>query len=367
MAYLDGELAPSRAVEAVAHLERCGECQRLAEELRGVSREMARWEVEGAEFGIREEEERAQVVPLRPKRRWWVWAGATAAAFATVLVFGINYRSSPRPAFEEFSQLEPQQRVVDPLKAPNSDGRVGYRPFLPADPEVLIARTAELIARTAEITIIVPDFATARSRLEVLLTARAGFSSHLALNTTIGRRPSMDDAISIPASQLDATLADLRKLGRVENESQTGTDVTAQTVDLEARLSNARNTEKSLIQLVADRSGGLKDVLAVEVELGRVRGEIESMEAQRKSLATQVERSTITVHISEEEHSQLGSNNIGLRLRNAAVDGVRSMRDSLIDTGVLIGSRGPVVLLWSAILFFPIRFAWRWWRSRRSA
>ena len=108
----------------------------------------------------------------------------------------------------------------------------------------------------------------------------------------------------------------------------------------------------------------MKDVLAVEVELGRVRGEIESMEAQRKSLATQVERSTITVHISEEERQQLGSNNIGLRLRNAGVEGLRSMRDSLIDTGVLIGSRGPVVLLWIAILFFPVRFAWRRWRRR---
>src|SRR5437899_1273127 len=49
MAYLDGELATDRAVEAAAHLEHCAECQELAGDLRKLSQEMAGWEIEGLE------------------------------------------------------------------------------------------------------------------------------------------------------------------------------------------------------------------------------------------------------------------------------------------------------------------------------
>ena len=89
MAYLDGELASARAAEAVAHLERCGECQRLAEELRGVSREMTAWEVEGAEFGLRDAPD---LVVMRAKRRWWVW-GVAAAAAVVVVVTTVSTRA----------------------------------------------------------------------------------------------------------------------------------------------------------------------------------------------------------------------------------------------------------------------------------
>ena len=46
MAYLDGELPAARAAEAMTHLERCAECQKLAADLRRVSQEMAAWQVE---------------------------------------------------------------------------------------------------------------------------------------------------------------------------------------------------------------------------------------------------------------------------------------------------------------------------------
>src|SRR5215471_9294607 len=49
MAYLDGELATDRAVEAAAHLERCAECQEFVAGLKKLSQEMMTWEVEETE------------------------------------------------------------------------------------------------------------------------------------------------------------------------------------------------------------------------------------------------------------------------------------------------------------------------------
>src|SRR5215471_18040372 len=44
MAYLDGELSAERAAALHAHVSGCDVCQRISEELRGVSRQVARWE-----------------------------------------------------------------------------------------------------------------------------------------------------------------------------------------------------------------------------------------------------------------------------------------------------------------------------------
>lgn len=48
MAYLDGELPIAQAAVVQAHVAGCDRCQRSSGELRGVSRDMARWQVEDA-------------------------------------------------------------------------------------------------------------------------------------------------------------------------------------------------------------------------------------------------------------------------------------------------------------------------------
>ena len=101
MAYLDGELPPDRAAEALSHLEMCLECQTLAADFRGVSRELMSWEVESLEVGISSEinaalEERPQkrqAAKVRPPRfenrmmtNRWVWAGALAIVCVAVVL-----------------------------------------------------------------------------------------------------------------------------------------------------------------------------------------------------------------------------------------------------------------------------------------
>ena len=46
MAYLDGELPIAQAAVVQAHVAGCDGCQRSSGELRGVARDMSRWQVE---------------------------------------------------------------------------------------------------------------------------------------------------------------------------------------------------------------------------------------------------------------------------------------------------------------------------------
>jgi len=70
-----------------------------------------------------------------------------------------------------------------------------------------------------------------------LVAGRHG--GYVASSQTNGSRlHSGSVVIRVPAEQFDAALADLRGLGRVESEHVSGDDVTAQFVDLQARLKN---------------------------------------------------------------------------------------------------------------------------------
>jgi hypothetical protein len=132
-------------------------------------------------------------------------------------------------------------------------------------------------------------------------------------------------------------------------------------VDLEARVSNARNTERRLTELLRQQPGKLSDVLAVETELSRVRGEIESMESQRKNLANQVDFATLSATVNEDYKAQLQvmPPSTSTQFRNAAVDGYKGMVDGIVGVAVFLFSYGPSLLFWALLLFFPVRSLWR--------
>jgi hypothetical protein len=181
-----------------------------------------------------------------------------------------------------------------------------------------------------------------------------------------GSGRTLTATLRVPADQLDATLAELKTLGRVESESQSGQDVTAQYVDLQARLANARNTEQRLTDLLRNRTGKLSDVLEVEQEVDRVRGEIEQMEAERKNMSNQVTFATLNATITEDYKAQLQvvPPSTSTRLSNAAVEGYKSLVDGLVGLALFLLENGPSLLFWVALLFFPARLVWK--RFRRS-
>jgi hypothetical protein len=155
-------------------------------------------------------------------------------------------------------------------------------------------------------------------------------------------------------------LSDIKKLGEVESESQSGEEVTQQYVDLDARLSNARNTEERLTAILHDRAGKMTDVLAVENEVDRVRGEIERMVAEKKTLVNRVDFATLNVTLREASKAQLPPNSTLEKFRNAASNGFASLYDDLVGALVFLLTYGPSLLLWGGLVVVGIRFIFKW-------
>ena len=105
--------------------------------------------------------------------------------------------------------------------------------------------------------------------------------------------------LRIPSARFDDAVNGLAPIGKLESVNVSVQDVGEEYVDTEARMANARRLEQRLIQLLANRTGKLVDVLRVEHELARVREEIERYEGRLRYLQTRVAVSTLTVAVHE--------------------------------------------------------------------
>lgn len=100
--------------------------------------------------------------------------------------------------------------------------------------------------------------------------------------------------LRIPAKNFTGTLASLSTLGTVTRRTVDGEDVTEAYIDMEARLKNAKALRGRLQQLL-DKAADVKDILAIEAELNRIQGDIDSMEGRLKALKGQVDYASIDI------------------------------------------------------------------------
>jgi hypothetical protein len=272
----------------------------------------------------------------------------------------------PAPAAEVVAGLQPGMRLyaeqIVPPSTPSTSAKSGadFNRTARGDTNVPTAN-GPMIVRTAQLGLITKDFGSARSAMETLLKRHRGYVAELKVGGSAGSGRTLTATLRVPADQLDASVADLKMLGRVETESQSGQDVTSQYVDLQARLSNARTTQQRLTDMLRQRTGKLSDVLEVEQEIDRVRGEIEQMEAERKTMSNQVSFATLNATITEDYKAQLqvAPPSTSTRLSNAAVDGYKSLVDGVVGVALFLLENGPSLLFWFAILFFPARLVWK--------
>jgi hypothetical protein len=210
------------------------------------------------------------------------------------------------------------------------------------------------------------SFDRARTTLQEIVTFHHGYIADMTVNAEESAGRSIDAVLKVPDAQLDATIHDIKALGRVQSEARGGEEVTQQSMDLDARLVNARNTEERLTDLLKHRTDKLSDILAVENQISETREQIERMEAERKSLNNRIDYAKVDVRITEEYKTPIDGDRTSMstQLRNAAVEGYANVKSALLGIVVFVLSSGPVLLFWCAVLFYPARWAWR--RLKRS-
>jgi uncharacterized protein DUF4349 len=156
-----------------------------------------------------------------------------------------------------------------------------------------------MVIRTAVASVKVDSLEPAIAALRQLAAHVAGFVANAAIQTGNGELRSATVEVKIPAARFDEAMTGLKPIGTLESSKVQVDDVGEEYVDVTARMDNARRLERRLIDLLATRTGKLKDVLDVEQSLAQVREEIERYEGRLRYLQRHTALSTLTVYIHE--------------------------------------------------------------------
>jgi hypothetical protein len=104
--------------------------------------------------------------------------------------------------------------------------------------------------------------------------------------------------LRLPPSKVEDVVQFLAKRGEILDKRITGSDVSKQLFDQDIALKNLRTTLERLTALMAQ--GGLKvpEILQIEQEMTRLRGQIEAIEGEQRWLKDRVAFATLDISIS---------------------------------------------------------------------
>jgi hypothetical protein len=160
---------------------------------------------------------------------------------------------------------------------------------------------ARKIIYDAQVDLVVESVDPIAKKMTSLVQQARGYIAEQNVTGSPGSLRSIHWRIRVPVEQFDSFVDSVVSLGELERNNRTSQDVSDQYYDVEARIKNKKVEEQTLNKILQERSGKLEDVLKIEVELSRVRGEIEQFEGKIRVLENLSSLATLTINVRERE------------------------------------------------------------------
>ncbi|CAN3127538.1 DUF4349 domain-containing protein [Mycobacterium sp. smrl_JER01] len=156
------------------------------------------------------------------------------------------------------------------------------------------------VVKTASLTMTVPDPSEAADEAAVIAERAEGRvdSRSEDAGSGTGRALTMI-VLRVPAAELDEVIRQLKALGTVETASTAADDVTAQRVDLDARIRALQTSVDRLLAIMGD-AGDPDALIKAEDALAERQAELDSLRAQRDALGDRIAYSTVNVSFAAE-------------------------------------------------------------------
>lgn len=177
------------------------------------------------------------------------------------------------------------------------------------------------VIRTGSLDLIVADVRQTMAEVERLTADSGGIVSESNLYEVSSEQYACELSLRVPEDRFDSFIARMEELGEAADIRKGSEDVTLTYLDLETRIENLQAEERRLREILTEASS-VDDILKVEQELFRVRGEIETMTTEFTYLQDRVALSTIKLRLREKPMvgqtiSQKPFANMGERLKEA--------------------------------------------------
>lgn len=216
------------------------------------------------------------------------------------------------------------------------------------------------VVRTATVEVTVPDVdGAAQAALAATVAAGGRADTDDRSTGTAGRQVHL--VLRVPAARLDRLLDQVVALGHETSRTEQGSDVTTETADVTARVTELRISVARLQDFLR-HSGSITDLLALESQLTQRESDLQSTIAQQQALADQVSLATLTVQLNPPAAGISGQ----ARQLPGFGGAIRASLHALLFTGrlamALLGYLAPFLLIGAVAGYLGLRYR----RSRRA-
>jgi hypothetical protein len=223
----------------------------------------------------------------------WLAVIAVMLILAAILfpVFAQSKESAKKTA--ALSALKQARANADGLEA---SGEGGFQPVSRQSVKSLMQD--RMVIRTAEMTVRVASVEKAELAVNRIVASHGGYINDATSSDLASDHPVMTITMRVPVESFDKIMSGIEALGVRLSKSIRAKDVTEEVVDLDARMKTMAIQEETFRGLLKN-ARDLDSVISLQDKLAVIRSEIESLLAQRTSLAKQASFSTITLTLEQ--------------------------------------------------------------------
>jgi hypothetical protein len=221
-------------------------------------------------------------------------AGVAVLGLLTACAGGYDNSGQPGPGMT----TAPAAGMKDGITAPMPES--GPAPGAPP-PTAPLAELPRDVVKTASMTITVANTSEAADKAAVLVEKAGGrVDSRSEDAGSTGGFARTSAVLRVPVDKLDSVVRELKTLGKVQTAETKAEDVTAQRVDLDARIKALQTSVDRLLGIMRDA----KDpdaLINAENALSQRQADLDSLRAQRDQLGDRIQYSTVDVTFVAEQ------------------------------------------------------------------
>lgn len=156
-----------------------------------------------------------------------------------------------------------------------------------------------MVIYNASLSLEVKDYHKVEAIIQEKVATLGGYVVESSIYNSGGERINGNLVVKVPQKSFHSFINEVESASvKVNDRHVSGNDVTEEYVDLESRLRSKRVVEERLLSFL-EKAEKTEDLLKISSDLGKVQEDIEQVLGRMNYLKTNVDFSTVTIHLSE--------------------------------------------------------------------
>lgn len=227
--------------------------------------------------------------------------------------------------------------------------------MLEEKPQQVGAESQRKIIHNADLELETADVTDTVRQLKQLAEELEGIVAETNIYNVNPSRQQASVLLRIPEKHFYRALDAIEEMGKLLSRRTYTDDVTLEYIDLEARIRNLESQEKRYRELL-EKAENVEEILKVERELERIRGELEAQTGQFNYLKNRVDYGTINISIKEIDPQETaissGFAGFGGRLVASFLRNTNHLLNALAAVIIFLIGGLPVLIPLAVLAFF---------------